>query len=90
MQKLFGSYDYVPVDGTPVVMLGFDSDAQRIVPVGVGRVNQRQVSSEGQLQIRYLDYIGYALVNPEFYAALESYARGEIMIAQLMAELGAQ
>ena len=90
LQPLFGGYDYIPADGSPVVMLGFDNDAKRIVPIGVGRVNQRTLRSEGKLWLKNLDYIGFALASPKKYADLESYIKGEIALHELIAVLGAQ
>jgi len=88
MPKLFGGYDYVPADGSPILLLGFDSNSKRIVPVGVGRVNNRHITSEGALQMATLDYIGFSLVMPESYPTLEAYVRGEISLQQLRASLG--
>jgi hypothetical protein len=85
--KLGDSYDYLPDNDDYVVMVGFDPQAKRIVPVGVGQVSNYRVHSRGVLALPTLDLIGFALVGGEAQPALKAYAEGEINLRQLQSEL---
>ncbi len=77
MPILFGSYDYVPANGTLVVMLGFSHDSKLIVPVGVGRIENNIVTSVGKLSMQTMDYFGYAMVDTEHQPILQRFVSGE-------------
>lgn len=90
MPKLGGSYDYIPADGTLVLMLGFNPQSKIIEPVGTGRIQNRQVSSIGKLPLQTLDYLGYALVTDTAQTVLQQFAAGEIgSVRELKAALEA-
>ena len=90
MPKLGGSYDYIPADGTLVLMLGFNPQTKIIEPVGAGRIQNRQVSSIGKLPLQTLDYLGYALVTAPAQTVLQQFEAGEInSVRGLMAALEA-
>ena len=80
--SLYGSYEYLPDNGTPVLLLGFDVASDRLMPVGVGRVEGRNVSGTADLQV--LDYVAYVPVPPALYPLLEGFDRGEISLAELI------
>ena len=85
--KLYGSTDYAPDDGTLVLLAGFDSESQSIVPVGVGRVDNGYVVSEGPLQLNRLDYLGYNFMPPEIQDLMQRYLAGELSYTQLLPEI---
>jgi len=88
MPKLYGSYSYIPADGTLVLMLGFNPQSKIIEPVGVGRIQNRQVSSVGKLSLQRLDYLGYALVKESAQTVLQQFVAGDIgTVRGLMAAL---
>ncbi len=81
------SFDYLPENGGHVVMVGVDQDAGRIVPVGVGVIDNFRIRSVGRLAMDNLDLIGFALVGMEAQPALQAYAAGDLSLRQLQAEL---
>ncbi|CAB1055660.1 hypothetical protein D1BOALGB6SA_393 [Olavius sp. associated proteobacterium Delta 1] len=89
---LYGSHEYVANIGERVILVGYDPDALQIVPAGVGLVDKdtNQVTSEGEVALQRLDYLGYALVDVEDQAILERYANGEISLRQMIGELESQ
>jgi choice-of-anchor A domain-containing protein len=83
-----GSYQYLNAAAYPyVVLLGYNSEQQVVEPIGVGRVENHQVVSEGVVNLSSLDYIGYAQVLPKFAETLASFAQGDLSIQQLKAQL---
>lgn len=84
MPILFGSYDYVPANGTLVVMLGFSNNSKLIEPVGVGRIQDNIVTSVGKLPMQSMDYFGYAMVETEHQPILQRFADGEISSIELL------
>ncbi len=87
MPTLNDSYDYIPQDGTLVVLLGYNSDAELLMPVGVGSIQNRHVISQLDVQLNELSYVGYALVLPEQQALLQNYVDGNIGLEELKAGL---
>lgn len=88
MPSLYGSYDYIPDDGTYVVLLGYDAGTGMILPVGAGRIEDRQVSSVGKLHLDNLNYLGYAFAPGDGQTVLARYADNEIgTLAELRSEL---
>lgn len=86
MPSLMGSYQYVPPNGTHVVMIGLDPDSLQLTPVGVGTVQDRTVTAAvSSLQV--LDYLGYAIVNYDRQAVLQRYVDGELDLNGLIREL---
>jgi hypothetical protein len=81
---LYGDHSYLPATGTLVVMVGFDSNARQLVPVGVGRIDGTRISSVKPLPLGSLDYLGYAFVEPAQQAMLEQYRNGEIDLSTLI------
>jgi hypothetical protein len=81
------SYDYLPENGAHVVLVGLDPEAERIVPVGVGVIDNFRVRSVGKLELSSLDLLGFALAGMEAQPALQAYAAGSINLRQLQAEL---
>ena len=87
MPSLYGSFDYLPADGTRVLMVGFDSDSKQLIPIGVGRVAQQRVETVGTLRADSLDYLGYALKDEAAQAVLRDYESGALSFEQMSAEL---
>lgn len=87
MPALYGGYAYVPADGTLVVLIGLDPQTQQIVPVGVGRIADRRVTSIGKVNLQTLDYIGYAFVVSDLQPLLQRYVDHEIDLSQLTSAL---
>ncbi|MGI9273767.1 MAG: carboxypeptidase-like regulatory domain-containing protein, partial [Endozoicomonas sp.] len=85
--KLNNEYRHVPPDNTPVLLVGLDSASRMIVPVGVGRIKNYRVISEGKLTQNTLDILGYAFVSPQALPFLEQYVRNEISLVRLLAEI---
>jgi len=81
------SFDYLPENGGHVVMVGVDQSAGRIVPVGVGVIDNFRIRNVGRLVLDNLDMIGFALVGMEAQPALQAYAAGDLSLRQLQAEL---
>ncbi len=76
--QLYGARDYKPAEGTYVIMLGFNNITKTIEPVGVGQINGMQVVSVGSIELKMLNYLGYAFVDDEAQPILERYVNGEI------------
>lgn len=81
MPPLFGSHEYVPADGTRVVLLGLDPNAMQLVPVGVGTITAQVI--EGVIHDTRLDFLGYALVGAEAQGVLDKFAQGQLALPQL-------
>jgi len=89
MPALYGSYSYLPDDGTLVLMVGFDHNTKQLKPIGVGRIEhaQRRVVTVGSLLPTSLSYIGYALKGEEAQNVMQQYASGQITLTQLIVTL---
>ena len=87
MPLLFGSDVYIPLDGTLVAMVGLDADSKLLRPVGVGRIENKQVVSAKPLELDTLDYIGYAFVPDAASEVLQRYINNEINLQLLASEL---
>lgn len=86
LPKLYGSTQYVPADGTPVLLIGADANKQQLVAIGVGQIAQGKVNSVGNVQTPHLDYLGYMLVDPPEQAVLKRYLNQEIDLNQVLQE----
>jgi hypothetical protein len=85
--QLNRSYDYLPPDGSYVLMMGFDPVSRHIVPVGVGRVESYRVTSAGASHYQSLDAIGYVLQGEAAQPHLQAYVDGEIDLQALLIAL---
>ncbi len=85
--KLADSYDYLPENGAYVVLVGLDRAAGRVVPVGVGLIDNLRIRSQGAFAPGNLDLFGFALAGIEAQPALKAYADGQMNLRQLQAEL---
>jgi hypothetical protein len=85
--KLADSYDYLPENGAYVVLVGLDRAAGRVVPVGVGKIDNLRIRSQGSFAPGNLDLFGFALAGIEAQPALQAYADGQMNLRQLQAEL---
>ncbi|MCU7843300.1 MAG: immune inhibitor A [Candidatus Thiodiazotropha sp. (ex Monitilora ramsayi)] len=89
MPALYGSYDYLPDDSVPVLIMGLDADSLEVVPVGAGILSGGVVTTPVPLYLERLDFIGANLVAEAQYDDLTSYIDGEISLAQLLVVLTA-
>lgn len=87
MPALLDKYDYIPADGTHVVLLGYDSSSELLIPIGVGEIQNRHVISSAPVEPEALSYLGYAMVIPENYALLQQYVDGQVSLDALRAAL---
>lgn len=85
----YGSYDYLASAGNLVLMIGYDPDIGRLVPVGVALLDKdaKTVTSAGRLPFKRLDYIGYVLADDKLQALLEKYMNNQISLDGIIAEI---
>jgi hypothetical protein len=92
MPKLSGSYEYLKLfEALPgddyVVLLGFDSEREMVSPIGIGKIENYRVISQGPISLESLDYLGYAIVKPELQTLLKQIAEGQHSLQDLLIEL---
>lgn len=87
MPRLYGSYDYLPPENTLVVLTGLDPDTLKLSPIGVGRLMNRNVYSQGKVNAKRLDYLAYSFVSAQQQSVLQDYIDGKFNLAQLTALL---
>ena len=87
MPKLRDSYDYIPPGTERVVLLGYSPERKVLAPIGVGRIENYNVLSEGTVVLERLDYIAYAIVPPQHQPLFAAVAAGSKSLNQLIAEL---
>ncbi|WP_416398389.1 hypothetical protein [Allohahella sp. A8] len=87
MPKLRGSYDYIPPGTERVVLLGYSPGRKVLAPIGVGRIENYSVFSEGSVALENLDYIAYVMVPQQHQPLLAAVAAGSKSLNQLIAEL---
>lgn len=87
--KLNQGHDNLPPDDSYVLMLGLDAESGRVVPVGVGQVNNTRIRSVGQQHYQVLDVLAYALLPEDRQPLLKQYANGEIDLPMLLVGLNA-
>ena len=85
--KLNQSHDYLPPEGSYVLMLGLDLVSRHIVPVGVGRIENDRVVSAGEAHYQSLDVLGYVLQGTAAQPQLREYAEGRIDLRALLIAL---
>jgi cytoskeletal protein CcmA (bactofilin family) len=85
--KIYNSYDYVPTSGTYVVLVGRKGLDNALQPIGVGKIDGYTIQSVGKLDIKRLDFIGYAFVTENKQDALQKYANGQSSIQALIGAL---
>jgi len=90
MPQLYGSYDYLPVNGTRVLLMGLSESTLNIEPIGVGIIQNKSVVSEGVVQAERLDYIGYTFIEQALQPVLQEYVDGTVSLSQLTHRLTAQ
>ena len=96
MPLLQGSHEYIETyienSGNLVLLVGLDPKSLMIMPVGVGKIdhNSKTVSSQGDVALKRLDYMGYALVAEEKQSVLQQYSEGKLSIPRLIGEFDIQ
>jgi len=84
MPSLYGSNEYIPPNGTRVVLMGVDEETLKLTPVGAGRIENNQVISEGEVHLSRLDFIGYSFVAGGNEIHLENYSKGQLSLLALI------
>ena len=82
-----GRYDYIPTGTERVILVGYDQDRGVIAPVGIGRIDNHVVHSEGTLALTSLDYLGYVILPVEWQSKLAAVAAGQLSLPALQAEI---
>lgn len=85
--KLDGDYTYIPETTRYVFIMGYNPERELIEPVGIGEMVNNQVTSIGEVELKSLDFIGYAWVHPELQPRFKAVADGELTLQQLLGEL---
>jgi hypothetical protein len=85
--KLDGDYTYIPDTTRYVLIMGYNPERELIEPVGIGEMVNNQVTSIGKVELKSLDFIGYAWVHPELQPRFKAVADKELTLQQLLGEL---
>lgn len=85
--QLDGDYTYIPETTRYVFIMGYNPERELIEPVGIGEMVNNQVTSVGKVELKSLDFIGYAWVHPELQPRFKAVADGELSLQQLLGEL---
>ena len=85
MPMIDQSYDYLPEGTQWVLLVGYNPAHEIIEPVGVGHIEEHSVV--GTAAYASLDFMGYALLAPEYQQKLQDVAEGKRTLQQLMSEL---
>jgi hypothetical protein len=70
-------------NGMKVTLVGLDPAMGKLVPIGVGEVDNGWVVAKEVGHLSRLDFLGYAFAGAGAYPLLEAYADGEIGIREL-------
>jgi hypothetical protein len=84
---LYGSTSYAPPNDTPVLIIGFDSNSQVLMPAGTGTIQNGYVVSDDNLQLNSLDYLSYSLMDAVGMDILKQYRAGDLNFIQFQAAL---
>ena len=82
-----GGFEYAPLEGEYVVLVGLDPDSFSLVPAGVGQMEAGHIISRGLTRFKVLDQIGYARALPDLIEDLKAYADGDLSFEKLMVKL---
>jgi hypothetical protein len=85
--KLDGDYTYIPETTRYVFIMGYNPERELVEPVGIGEMLDNQVTSIGKVELKSMDYIGYAWVHPELQSRFKAVVDGELSLQQLLGEL---
>lgn len=85
--KLDGDYTYIPDSIRYVLIMGYNPERELIEPVGIGEMVNNQVTSVGKIELKSMDFIGYAWVHPDSQPRFKAVADGELSLQQLLGEL---
>lgn len=84
---LDGDYTYIPESIRYVFLMSYNPERELIEPVGIGEIINNQVISVGKVELKSLDFIGYAWVHPDSQARMKAVADGQLSMQQLLGEL---
>ena len=90
LPKLNDSLDYLGEDGDYLLILGYGSEPDSIVEVGVAQRQGDRAVSMGQLGLQTLDYFSVTRALATDQQHLKAYAEGQISLAELVNLLGTQ
>ena len=68
-------------------MVGADYNNKQLVPVGVGKVQNRIVISVGEQRMTHMDYLGYALMGEAAKQIMQQYVVGQIDFQNMIIQL---
>ncbi|MDP5212613.1 thrombospondin type 3 repeat-containing protein [Pseudoalteromonas tunicata] len=85
--SFMGNYNYLPPNGEYVPLLARKHRTNKLIVVGVAKLNNYILQSQGPVHLEILDYIGFGRVHPEKQPLLHQYALGELSLKQLQALL---
>lgn len=85
--KLDGDYTYIPESIRYVFIMGYNPERELIEPVGIGEMVNNQVTSVGKVELKSMDFIGYAWIHPDSQPRFKAVAEGELSLQQLLGEL---
>jgi len=70
-----------------VVLRGKNKQSPQLSPVGVGRLNNRIITSVGRTHFETMDYFAYVLVDEKEQAVLKKYVDSDMDIRELISDL---
>jgi len=84
--SLNGANEYLPEEGSLVLLLGRDADSDTLLPVGVGAIANGQIVSR-RAEYKNLDYFGYFPIREEHQSILQHYLDGQLQLLQMISQL---
>lgn len=87
LPELAGSLDYLGEHSEYLLLLGYQPERHLLSPVGVGRVEQGWLYSQGALQLSQLDHLAVTVLKPNLQPLLRAIAEGERPLQDLLREL---
>src|SRR5690606_35286996 len=85
--KLDGDYTYIPDSIRYVLIMGYNPERELIEPVCSGEMANNQFTSIGKVELKSLDFIGYAWIHTVSQPRIKAAADGELSLQLLLGEL---
>lgn len=85
-----GGFQYLPFEGElvhHVLILGYNPEKNIIEPVGVGKIENKVLTSTEPVKLSVLDYIGYSQPLPAHEAIFTEYLNKNISFIELVARI---
>jgi len=87
MPTLAVCYPIYSPGGALTLLVDFDANGKQLLPVGVGRIKQRKVISEGKLHITHLDYLCYVIKSASAQNMIQRYLNNDITFGVMVTEI---